>query len=238
MIMHESTETPPRLRVWDLPVRVFHWALAISFAGAYVIAESDGLRQVHVMFGYTVLGLITFRLIWGFIGTRYARFSSFLFGPRVAWNYVWDLARGKAKDHIGHNPVGSYAIYAILILAVLTGISGYCNLNHIGGDAMEGIHETAANLWLAVVFVHVAGVIVSSFVHRQNLIGAMITGYKRGTDRTEPAAPGSPARIGLGVLTALAVLTFWLGSLLNGATGTAHDRVDSTVAHDDDGDES
>lgn len=235
--MRDSTQTTQRLRVWDLPLRVFHWTLALSFGGAYLLAESERLRQVHVMFGYTVLGLIAFRFLWGFIGTRYARFASFLFGPRAALRYVKSIARGNPEHHVGHNPIGSYAVYAILVLGVLTGISGYCTLNEIGGDAAEELHEGVANAWLAVVIVHIAGVIVSSVLHRENLVRAMITGYKRAGDTAASTTQGSPARIGVGILAALAVLTFWVGSLLTGGPTAGRDRVDSTVAQAHEGDE-
>jgi cytochrome b len=237
MIMNDSTHNPHPIRVWDLPVRVFHWALAISFGGAYLLAESERLRQVHVMFGYTVLGLIAFRFLWGFIGTRYARFSSFLFGPRAALSYVKSIARGAPEHHVGHNPIGSYAVYAILILGVLTGISGYCTLNDIGGDATEELHEAVANAWLAVVIVHIAGVVISSVLHRENLVRAMVTGYKRAAEPAADSPQSSPARVGVGILAALAVLTFWVGSLLTGGLGAARDRVDSTVAEAHEGDE-
>jgi cytochrome b len=216
---------------------VFHWTLAISFGGAYLLAESERLRQVHVMFGYTVLGLIAFRFLWGFIGTRYARFSSFLFGPRAALSYVQSIARGEPEHHVGHNPIGSYAVYAMLVLGVLTGVSGYCTLSDIGGDSAEDFHEVIANTWLAVVMVHIAGVIVSSVLHRENLVRAMITGYKRAGEPAESASQSSPARVGVGILAALAVLTFWVGSLLTGGPSAAGDRVDSTVAQEHDEDE-
>jgi cytochrome b len=235
--MNESTRNPHPVRVWDLPTRVFHWTLALSFGGAYLLAESERLRQVHVMFGYTVLALIAFRFLWGFIGTRYARFSSFLFGPRAVLGYAKSIARGAPEHHLGHNPIGSYAIYAILVLGVLTGISGYCTLNEIGGDAAEELHEVIANIWLAVVIVHIGGVIVSSVLHRENLVRAMITGYKRASEQSVGSTQGSSARTGVGILAALAVLTFWVGSLLTGGPSAAGNRVESTVAETHEGDE-
>ena len=175
----EASTAP--VRVWDLPVRVFHWGLAISFAAAYTLSESERLRGVHVMLGYTVLGLIAFRLAWGFLGTRYARFASFLFPPAAVARYLRSVAQGRPDSHLGHNPAGSYVIYAMLALGALTGASGYCTLNGIGGDASEELHELLANGWLALVIVHVAGVIVSSVLHRENLVRAMLTGYKYAT---------------------------------------------------------
>lgn len=237
--MNAATHHERRIRVWDLPLRVFHWALAISFAGAYLLSESERLRQVHVMFGYTVLGLIGFRLLWGFLGTRYSRFGSFLFGPRAALRYVKSLVRGAPESHLGHNPLGSYAVYAILALGLLTGISGYLTLNGIGGHGTEELHEVIANVWLVVVGVHIVGVIASSIAHRENLARAMITGYKRASEGAAPAeAPqSSPMRLALGVLAALTVFGFWSYTLLTGGSNLTRNPVDSTVAAEHEGDD-
>lgn len=230
--MSDTTRDSRPIRVWDLPLRVFHWALALSFGAAYLVAESERLRQIHVMFGYTVLGLIAFRLIWGLVGTRYARFSSFLFGPRAALTYLQSIARGAPERHVGHNPAGSYAVYAILVLGLLTGVSGYCTLNEIGGDGAADFHEVVANTWLVVVVVHIAGVIVSSLAHRENLARAMITGYKRFSGSAPDAPQGSPSHMAIGAMAALAVFAFWVGSLLTGGPNVAARNADSTVAEE------
>ncbi|MCL4778647.1 MAG: cytochrome b/b6 domain-containing protein [Gammaproteobacteria bacterium] len=195
--------------VWDLPVRVFHWTLVTSFAGAYLLAEGERLRNIHVMFGYTVLGLVLFRLVWGLTGTRYALFRSFMYRPREMANYVLGLLRGDRPHYVGHNPAGSLAIWAILILAGLTGLSGYATYNEFGGDAFEEAHEFFANTWLMVVGLHIAGVIVSSLLDHENLARAMITGYKR----AEPAAAIRSGVYGLGSLVLLSVLGYWLWTL-------------------------
>lgn len=195
--------------VWDLPVRVFHWTLATSFAGAYLLADGERLRNIHVMFGYTVLGLVLFRLVWGLTGTRYAQFRSFMYRPREMANYVLGLLRGDRPHYVGHNPAGSLAIWAILILAGLTGLSGYAIYNEFGGDAFEEVHEFFANAWLMVVGLHIAGVIVSSLLDHENLARAMITGYKR----AEPAAAIRSGVYGLGSLVLLSVLGYWLWTL-------------------------
>jgi cytochrome b len=234
-----------RVRVWDLPVRVFHWALVASFGTAYVLSESERLRQVHVMFGYTVLGLVAFRLVWGFVGTRFARFASFLFGPGAVLGYLRSVARGRPEHHLGHNPAASWAIYSILALGAATGITGYFTLNELGGDAVEELHEALANAWLAVVFVHVAGVILSSLQHRENLAASMVTGYKRAAAGESPVS--SPSRTVAGVLAALAVAGFWIGWLMaGGGIGAAGDAGESgegpsresamATDHDDDDD--
>lgn len=169
-----------RILVWDLPTRAFHWLLAASFAGAFLTAESERLRDVHVMLGYTMLGLVAFRLVWGVVGTRYARFSSFAYGPRAVGSYVKSLFTRMPQRYLGHNPAGSWAIYALLALSSLAGASGYATYNDIGGRAMEEVHEVLANGLLGVVMVHLAGVLASSLLHGENLVLSMITGCKSG----------------------------------------------------------
>ena len=172
--------TKQRILVWDLPTRVFHWLLAASFLGAFLSAESERYRDIHVVLGYTVLGLVAFRFLWGVIGTRYARFSSFPIAPRRVFNYLKSLLTRAPQHHVGHNPAGSLAIYAILALAVLAGASGYAVYNEIGGEWLAQLHEGAANAMLGLVLVHIGAVIVSSLIHRENLIAAMLNGYKNG----------------------------------------------------------
>ena len=168
-----------RILVWDLPVRAFHWLLAITFAGAFLTAESERYRDVHVALGYTMLGLLAFRLIWALVGSRYARLSSFAFGPRAVLAYLRSLLTLRPLHYIGHNPAGSWVIYLLVVLGLLTGVAGYATYNDVGGEWLEELHEGTANAMLTLVVVHVAGVVVSSFLHRENLVGSMVTGYKR-----------------------------------------------------------
>jgi cytochrome b len=201
-----SGQTESKQRIWDLPTRVFHWTLAISFFGAYLLSESERVRHFHIMFGYTVLALVAFRVVWGFIGTRYARFNSFAFGPRAVGKHVQGLLRRDGVHYVGHTPAGSWAIWAMLGLAVVTAGSGWLTLNEVGGEAFEEVHEVAANAWLFMVFVHVAGVIVSSLVERANLPRAMVTGFKNLKENV-----GSVRNMSvLGVLMLITVSTFWI----------------------------
>ncbi len=236
--MQTSTSTGRRL-IWDLPTRVFHWALAGSFLGAYLLAEEDGSRNLHVMFGYTVAGLLVFRLLWGFVGSTHARFRDFAYGPGAAAAYLRDLARGRAPDYDGHNPAGSWAIYALLALAATTALTGWLHYNGFGGETFEEIHEVLANAWLVMVAVHVAGVVLASLAHRRNLVATMITGRREDSSAAEldneggEPGPGRGARatgprFALGSALAVAVLGFWSwavttggGSLLAGAEGAA-----------------
>lgn len=209
-----------KIKVWDLPLRVFHWALAASFVGAYALADSERLRNVHVMLGYTVLGLLAFRLVWGFVGTRHARFRSFAYSPLAAVRHLRDELAGRAERYVGHNPAGSWAVYGLLLLGAATGISGYLTFNEVGGETFEEIHEVLANAWLLLVALHVIAVVVTSLAHRENLVRAMITGRKDGA--ADGAVPRSAAV--LGVTLAAAVLGFWtwnLASLGTAETGFA-----------------
>ncbi len=203
-----------KVRVWDLPTRVFHWSLALSFFGAYLLAESERVLHLHVMFGYTVVALVLFRLVWGFLGTPYARFRSFVFGPRAVADHLKGLAHGDVREHPGHTPAGSWAIWLMLVLALVTGASGYLHFNEIGGEAMEEVHEVAANAWLFVVFVHVAGVIVSSIAERQNLVRAMLTGYKK-LSGTVPNVRNASLT---GALMLAGILAFWGLTTVSGQT--------------------
>jgi cytochrome b len=185
-----STATP--IRVWDLPVRLFHWGLVACFVLAYLTSDSERQRELHVNAGYVAVGLIALRLVWGFVGSRFARFSSFLYSPREAWSYLRGVTRGTAPRYLGHNPAGSYAIYAILLLACATGLSGYLMFNEIGGEEMEDVHEFFANAWLLVIIGHVAGVIFSSYAHRENLARSMITGNKAVLSHSEVSSGKTP----------------------------------------------
>ena len=207
--------------------------------GAYALSESERLRNVHVTLGYTVLGLIAFRIFWGLVGSRYARFSSFLYGPASALRYLRDALAGRPGHYAGHNPAGSWAVYAILLLGIATGMSGYLNFNEIGGEGMEEIHGALANAWLIVVGLHVLGVVFSSIAHRENLVKAMLTGYKQGAGSA--SIPGSAPAVGIAM--AAAVLGFWgwsllsAGSLAPGAAAAADQGQDVLVNDEENGDD-
>ncbi len=196
---------PPLVRVWDVPVRVFHWLLVLCFAGAFLTAESERWRLVHVTLGYTVAGLVLFRLLWGLVGTRHARFASFVRAPQAVWRYLGSLLRGTPEHHLGHNPAGGWAIVALLLGCALLAASGWASYNDIGAGWLEELHEALGKGVLLLVGVHVGAVLVSSHLHGENLVGALFTGRKRG----EPAQGIARAWTGLGAALAAAVLLFW-----------------------------
>jgi cytochrome b len=180
--------------------------LAVSFLGAFVTSESDRLLDLHLAFGYTMLGLVAFRLVWGLVGTRYARFGSFAYSPRRVLAYLKSILVLKPQHHVGHNPAGGWAVYALLALALVAGASGYATYHDLGGGWMEDLHEGAANALMALVIVHIAGVIVSSLVHRENLVRAMVSGTKRG----EPQDGIRRTHRFIAAALVAAVLAFWL----------------------------
>lgn len=191
--------------VWDAPVRVFHGLMVVCFAGAYLTAESERWRLVHVTLGYTMAGLVAFRLLWSLVGTKHARFASFVRGPATVLRYVRGLLAGRAEPVTGHNPAGALAIVALLGMAVVVTTAGWATYNALGGAAVEALHEGAANAMLALVGLHVAGVLVGSWLHRENLIAAMVTGRKRAPAEE---AIGEAWRTVAGFMLA-AVLAFW-----------------------------
>lgn len=231
----QERDTAAQRLIWDLPTRVFHWTLAGSFLGAYLLAEQDGLRTLHVMFGYTVAGLIAFRALWGLVGSTHSRFRDFAYSPMEAIRYLRDLATGRARDYDGHNPAGSWAIYGLLAVAAATATTGWLQYNGMGGEALEDAHEVLANAWLALVALHVAGVIVGSLAHRRNLVATMISGRRsaegdgssgaaNATGLPDTGRAGARPRWALGSALAATVLAFWTwavttggGPLLSGA---------------------
>jgi cytochrome b len=201
-----TTRNPSeRVLVFDLPQRVFHWLFAACFVGAWLSADSELLKPVHVTLGLTVGVLVAFRLVWGLIGPRHSRFASFVRSPQAAWRYLQSLRQGRPEHHDGHNPAGALAIVAMLSLAAATTALGWAADLELGGVDWGDVHEVSATVMLILVGVHLAGVVVGSWAHRENLVRAMITGRKRAA----PAAGISHQRLFVGVALAAAVMAFW-----------------------------
>lgn len=194
-----------RILVWDAPTRVFHWLQVSSFGAAYLTAFSERWRNYHVALGYILLGLLVFRLLWGFIGTRYARFSSFLFNPREIVAYLLTMAKGKSVHYLGHTPVGSVSVWLLLALGMFIGVTGVLALQDDAGDAVVEMHGVATNVMLGVILLHLIGVLMSSILHRENLVRSMFTGLKS----TESDEGIQRSYNWLGVLMVVAVVVFW-----------------------------
>jgi len=173
-------ETPAApVKVWDPFVRVFHWSLAGLFLLAY--ATGDEIKNVHIAAGYTIAGLLTLRILWGLVGPRHARFSDFVRSPRAVLTYMRDVALLRAPRYLGHNPAGGAMVVALIVMLIGTCTTGYMMTtgSFWGAKWVEEVHEALANLTIGLVVVHVLGVLVASFEHRENLVKAMITGRKR-----------------------------------------------------------
>ena len=199
-----------KILVWDWPVRLGHWLMVGGFILAWLTSESETVRLLHVISGATVLAVATFRLPWGFIGSRYVRFVDFVRGPRAVKDYAAGLLKLEPAHHVGHNPAGGWAIVLLLGLGILTGLSGWANYNDIGGGFLEELHEGLAVTMLTVVFIHVAGVLSGSLMHGENLVRAMLNGRKQGM-------PGEAIRsarplAGALLLVWVAVAGWWIAS--------------------------
>ncbi len=182
-----------QIKVWDLPVRLFHWSLVFSFLVAYI--TEDHIMPLHVLAGYIIGGLILFRLIWGFIGTEHSRFKNFTYSPSTVFSYLKDVVSFKAEHYVGHNPAGGAMVVALLVslaLAVITGFAAYgaeqaagplagvmASMPRFVKKAAEEVHEFFANFTLLLVFLHLGGVLLASLQHRENLVRSMINGLKR-----------------------------------------------------------
>jgi cytochrome b len=186
-----SSET--KVKVWDPVVRIFHWTLVSAFIIAYVTEEE--FLSLHAWAGYIVLSLVFLRILWGFVGTRYARFTNFVYRPHTVKQFLRDTLRLHAARYLGHNPAGGAMIILLLIALLLTTLSGLAiygvedNAGPFAGllagsgefwsDVFEAMHEFFANFTVFLVVLHIAGVIFESLIHGENLVSAMWHGYKR-----------------------------------------------------------
>jgi cytochrome b len=195
-----------KVRVWDPFVRFGHWALVAAFVVAY-LSEGEP-RAVHTAAGYVVAAYVVLRIVWGFVGTANARFSSFLVSPVAGLRYLAALLGGRAARHVGHSPAGAWMIVLLLLSLAATTVAGLAlyavhdgagPLASFVAPALQGaglpedpreefweeLHELFGNLSLLLVVLHVAGVIVASRVHKENLVRAMVTGEKRAPTNEE-----------------------------------------------------
>lgn len=227
--MDETTERPaasaatrPATLIWDLPLRLFHWLLVLALAGSWITHEA-GVKYMewHLRFGYAVIGLLLFRLAWGFLGPRHARFSDFLRGPGAVARYVRDWLAGRVQVSPGHNPLGGWSVLALLTVVAVQAVTGLFNTDDVlttgpwhgavsdeVADTMSWLHAVSFNLLLALAGLHVAAILAYRLRLRIDLLTAMITGRKRGADPAEGIA-GHRLVLAL-VLAALAAGAVWL----------------------------
>lgn len=217
-----------RIRVWDLPLRLFHWALVVVVSGSIITGEFSGdlglwAADWHKLFGYAALTLLLFRLVWGFAGSTYARFGSFLRGPGTVLRYLSELTgRNVSPVRIGHNPLGGWSVLAMLLsLAMQAGSGLFISdedlglegplAKHVGSamaDRLNSLHEANSVLLMVLIALHLCAIAFYLIVKRDNLVRPMLTG-----DKLLPSAPdGEPARGGHAVL-ALVVLSCSAGAV-------------------------
>lgn len=229
-MQNEGSAMKNEVKVWDPLVRIFHWGLVLAFIIAYLTAEEE--NPLHIYSGYVVLGLIIFRVFWGFAGTKYARFSNFIYSPAAVIRYIKGLITNKPEHYLGHNPLGGWMIVALLLCLFVVTVSGLklyaveegrgplaANTGQVsivsnayaehdededdddgratggirkagehegkshhaekeGEEFWEEIHEAATNFMLFLILLHIGGVIISSYMHRENLVKSMVTGIK------------------------------------------------------------
>ncbi|MEQ1695879.1 MAG: cytochrome b/b6 domain-containing protein [Hyphomicrobiaceae bacterium] len=211
----------PSAAVWDLGVRVFHWSLVATVATALFTGflAPRWWLDIHVIAGTIVAMLLVFRLVWGFLGSTYARFDSFLVSPFTALKHAIALLRGKAAHHTGHNPVGTMMIVTLLLVLFTLTLTGTISLggtlkdgplapttSYAAGTAAGGIHALLAWILLALIAGHVTGVIIDSLRTRENLVRAMVTGRKRAHPDRVPQVPAKPIRATITLAGLAAVL--------------------------------
>lgn len=205
-----------RVKVWDPAVRLGHWLMAALVLGAFLTSEDDESTPLHVRLGLALLGLVVFRVAWGFLGSAPARFRDFVRSPRAVLAYAREVVRGRVGHHLGHNPLGGamvVALLATLAVVTVTGVVNYLGpewggpldglLTKQGAHAVKEVHEAAAWTLPVLVVFHVLGVVLSSLLEKQNLVKGMITGWKRG--EAGPVVEPSRAARALGFVAALAL---------------------------------
>lgn len=188
--MHSQNTDTPTVQAWDPLIRLFHWSLVFFFLLAFV--TGDDWMSLHEWAGYSVFLLLLFRLFWGLFGTRNARFFSFVKSPRVVKKHLKSMLALKPVHYLGHNPVAAVMVMALLLSIALVALSGMILIATEGhgplagtvlaawnGEWVEELHEFFADFTLLLVFAHVAGVVISSFLEGENLVKAMITGRKK-----------------------------------------------------------
>jgi cytochrome b len=217
-----------RIRLWDLPVRIFHWSLVTAVLVAFVTAKLGGdWMDWHGRAGLAIVGLVTFRLVWGIVGSTHARFLSFAPTPARLRAYLTGRWHG-----IGHNPLGALSVFGLLgLLAVQAGTGLFSNddiafdgplsglIEKARSDSLTGLHHQLSNVLLVLLGLHVGAIAFYLVVKKHNLIKPMITGWKHAQDRPAPAAKtrsGGPLGLAVALLAAVAVTYAASGRLLHG----------------------
>jgi cytochrome b len=188
----KSATSGRRLLVWDLPTRLFHWLLVILVITSFVTAKIGGIwMQYHLLSGYIILGLLLFRIIWGFMGGRYARFSAFIRGPSQVIKHTQTMLKKDAPNYLGHNPLGGWSVIAMLIALLVQVVTGlfanddiftegplYPWVSKATSELMTHIHRLNQNVIIILIAIHMAAVLFYLIIKKENLILPMFKGHK------------------------------------------------------------
>lgn len=226
-----ADETDKKIRVWDVPVRLFHWAIVVLLTVSYFTGQAGGeWMKFHFWSGYAILTLLLFRIAWGCVGSTTARFSDFVKGPEAFLAYLRDLLLGRRTYEVGHNPVGG-AMVVLLLFAVLAQVAAGLfaadtDMGTVNGplanlipdkwvDRLTHFHAFWVNVLLVLVGLHVLAAVVYLVWKRQNLIGAMFTGRKPLADvvasgKPAPALTFAPGRLAVSLLIAAAAIVYFI----------------------------
>lgn len=209
------------IRTWDLPTRLFHWTLAGLFVGAFAvgsIADEHGPSfAIHMLLGLILMAAVVFRVVWGFVGSRHARFSSFLYSPAALGGYLKDALARRDRGYPGHNPGSSWAIYGMVLLPLLLVTTGI--LAQPKNELLGDIHGLLGKVMLAAVIAHLAGLAFHTWRHRENIGLSMITGQRRGE-----AADAIGSSHPVAAVVFVVLVAGWAGLVLRG-----HDPVAKVV---------
>jgi cytochrome b len=197
-----------RMMSWDAVVMVSHWLLAICFVGAVITQDSEKYRLLHVTMGYTMFGLVAFRLVWGFIGGKYARFNSIYPRIKKVIEYLKSLFTAEPQAFIGFHAIGFLAAYLLLAVILMVTISGYIVYEELGPDLFEDLHETLGNLLIAIVVIHIGGVVINAVIQKVKL--AMSTEQTGAAKRVAASIERSRPYKWMAALIILAVTYFWV----------------------------
>lgn len=211
-----------KLFVWDLPVRLFHWSLVISLVAAWYTSDgARGLIDWHLKIGYFILGLIIFRIIWGVLGTKYAKFSQFIPNKKALLNYLKNFRQEKAYNTVGHNPLGGLMVVFMLTLILSQAISGlfmnddiftsgpyYGSVSSSIQSTMSLVHRNAFDIIIGVSVLHISAAFYYLLVKKANLIVPMITGYKKGA--IDKGIKSSKLLLAVTIIIIVAAFLYWL----------------------------
>ena len=178
-----------KLKVYDLPTRIFHWAFALCFILAFVISntvdDESKLFSYHMLVGIVMVFTVVLRIAWGLVGTRYARFSGFVLNPADLFKYLTEILTGKLNRWAGHNPASSWAAIIMIILSLGLGITGYLMVNSPASEFIEELHEILANAFLIPVILHICGIILHTIRHKEFIGLSMISGEKENFSQSD-----------------------------------------------------